>query len=269
MRRFIWAFIAFNVYSVFLIDAFQRNTPYIFDAAEMAEMAYYGLEFRFEDWRWDDHYIWRLVSAIVTTGFVGFLTGAIAGSRGAKTALIANIPSVLIWIGTFYFVALSGYEIEGKTGFSVISILAIPMTSWIAYIFGGLGEEYQTEEYSDETVLGIGPFHWAWAILPLYVYSIGVIFVAAYAAGIQFSIFSDISFVATVISLIALIPILAWLSPLYASHQILSGETMSANSPATRGLTVAAILAGGILVALLVQLACIWTVQKLGSWWYT
>ncbi|MCH8248660.1 MAG: hypothetical protein IH913_03525 [Proteobacteria bacterium] len=269
MGRYVWAFLAFSFCSIFLIDAFQRNTPYIFESAKMAEMAYYGLEFEFQDWAWGDHYFWRLAAAVIATGFVGFLSGAIAQSNGGRTALIANIPSVLVWVGTFYFVVFSEYEIEASTGFAVISILAIPLTSWIAYTFGGIGAEVQTGSYASHTVLGIKPFHWLWAIFPLYVYSIGIVFVVAYAVGLQFFTFNDISFVATIMAVISMLPIFAWILPLYASHQILAGEAMAENHSATRGLAIAGLLVGGVLLAMLVQFVCFWIVQKLGIWWYT
>jgi len=268
MARIIWAFIAFNAYTLFLVDAFQRNTAYIFDAEAVAEMAFYQLDFSYADWAWGDHYVWRLVVAVVATCFVAFLTGAIAQKNGNKVALVANIPSVVGWLVIIYLFGFADFEVSGKTGFLVVSFLAIPATLFLSYMFGGIGEATQAEEFDENTILGIRPVHWIWGIIPLSVYSAGVIFVVAYYVRLQFYTFSDYSFIGAAISLISLLPVFVWIAPLHMSHQILAGKTMPGSHPATHGITVLAILVGGVLVALLAQFICFWAVGNLVGWWY-
>ena len=50
MTQKAWAFLAFNVYSVFLISAFQENTPYLFDAKLVADLRTAGELFDIKDW---------------------------------------------------------------------------------------------------------------------------------------------------------------------------------------------------------------------------
>jgi len=84
MTRAIWAFIAFNVYSLFLISAFQENTPHLFDAKLVSEMRAAGEIFDIRAWGWKNHYIWRLFSGVVVTAIAAFLAGAIARRNAAK-----------------------------------------------------------------------------------------------------------------------------------------------------------------------------------------
>lgn len=87
MARAFWAFVAFNVYSLFLISAFQENTPYLFDAKLVAEMRAAEEIFDIRAWGWKDHYIWRLFSGVVVTAIAAYLAGAIALKNGAKVTL--------------------------------------------------------------------------------------------------------------------------------------------------------------------------------------
>lgn len=265
MARAFWAFVAFNIYSLFLISAFQENTPHLFDAKLVSEMRAAGEIFDLKEWGWKDHYIWRLFSGVVVTAFAAFLAGAIAKEKGAKVAAIANIPSILVWAGTFYFMAFGGVEVEGQTGFFIVSLIAIPLTTWVAYHFGSIGEEAQASDFAEGTVLGIRPYHWAWIAFPLYLYGLGIVFVAAKFFALQFLTWRDMSMVGAFISLLALIPLFAWVTPLTMAHKILSGESLGDRQPFVRALANTGILVGGMLIALAVQLACFWLLQKIMS----
>jgi len=87
MGRKIMAIVAFNVYALFLISAFQENTAYLFDVSLLNEMKLSGFDINPREWGWGSHYIWRLFAGVVVTAFVGFLTGAIAKEKGAKALL--------------------------------------------------------------------------------------------------------------------------------------------------------------------------------------
>ena len=268
MARAILAFVAFNVYSLFLISAFQENTSYLFDVKLVSEMRAAGEIFNLKEWGWKNHYIWRLFSAVIVTVLAGFLSGAIARDKSSKVTLIANIPSVLVWAGTFYLMAFGEIDVEGKTGFLIVSLIAIPLTTWIAFHAGKIGAETQESSFAEGTVLGIRPFHWVWIVLPLYLYGLGVIFVVVKFFALQFLTWRDMSMVGAFISLLALIPIIAWGAPLKFAYNVLSGESLDGKSAFVKALANTGILVGGALAATGIQLVCFWLLQKIMSWWY-
>jgi len=262
MGRKIWAIVAFNVYSLFLISAFQENTAYLFDVSLINEMRLKGADINPRDWGWGGHYIWRLFAAVVVTALAGILTGAIAKSNGKKISAAANIPSILIWLGMIYLFGFANVEVEGKIGFIVISILAIPLTSYIAYTFGGIGEELQRETFPEDTVLGIRSYHWVWAAFPIYWYALGIVFVTAKFIGFQLATWADTSIFAAIISLLMLVPIIAWLYPLRIVHRVLTGELLSSNHAAIRGFANFGVLVFGMLLATGVQFVIYWVLSK-------
>lgn len=268
MVRVFWAFIAFNIYSLFLISAFAENTPYLFDAKLVSEMLAAGEIFDIKDLGWKDHYIWRLFSGVFVTAVVAFLAGAIARSKGGKIAAIANLPSIFVWAGTFYLMASGKVDVEGRTGFLVVSLIAIPLTTWIAFHAGNVGAETQASDFTEGTVLGIRPLHWAWIVFPLYLYSVGIVYVGAKFLALQFLTWRDMSMVAAFISLLALAPLFAWVAPLKMVHKVLSGHSLGDKPPVVKALANMGILIGGIVVAIAVQFACFWVLQKIISWWY-
>jgi hypothetical protein len=269
MARAIWAFVAFNVYSLFLISAFQENTLHLFDAKLVSDMSAAGETFDIRAWGWKDHYIWRLFSGVTVTAMAAFLAGAIARQNGAKAAAIANVPSILVWAAIFYFMAFGSTEWEGQTGFAVVAVIAIPLTTWIAYKFGKVGAETQASEFEDNTVLGIRPYHWVWIIFPVYLYSLAIVFVVAKFFALQFLTWRDVGMVGAFISFLALVPVIAWIAPVVMSYNVLAGESLSEKSPGVRSLANTGIIIGGALLASGVQIACFWLLQKLTSWWYT
>jgi hypothetical protein len=269
MARAIWAFLAFNVYSLFLISAFQENTPYLFDAKLISEMRAAGEIFDIKAWGWGDHYIWRLFSGAVVTAIAAFLAGAIARENGAKVAAIANVPSILVWAAMFYFMAFGHTEWEARTGFIVVSVVAIPLTTWIAYTFGMFGAYIQTSEFEDTTVLGIRPYHWVWIVFPLYFYGLAIVFVVTKFFALQFFTWRDLSMVGSFISLLALVPVIAWVAPVVLTYNVLAGKSLSEKPPGVRALVNTGIILGGALLASGVQIVCFWLLQKLMSWWYT
>lgn len=269
MARAIWAFIAFNVYSLFLISAFQENTPHLFDAKLVSEMRAAGEIFDIRAWGWKDHYIWRLFSGVVVTAMAAFLAGAIARRNAAKLAAIANVPSILVWAAMFYFMAFGRTEWEGQTGFIVVSVIAIPLTTWIAYQFGKVGADTQASEFEDNTVLGVRPYHWVWIVFPLYLYALGIVFVVAKFFALQFFTWRDVSMVGAFISFLALVPVIVWIAPGVMTYNVLAGESLSEKSPGVRALANTGIIIGGALLASGIQIACFWLLQKLMSWWYT
>jgi hypothetical protein len=260
--RAFWAFVAFNVYSLVLITAFLKNSAELFDAKLVSQLRSVG---ETVDLGWGDHYIWRLFSSVVATALAGFLAGALVRENGGKVAAVANIPSVLVWAVTGYVMAFSRTEWAGQTGFTVISLVAIPLTTWIAYEAGKIGAEVQTSEFDESTVLGIRPSHWVWIAFVVYPYALGVVFVIVKCFALQFSTWGVTSIVGSVIALLALVPVIAWLMPLKLAYDVLSGETLTNKMPFVKALANIGILVGGWFVALGIQIACWWVVQKLIS----
>ena len=263
MGRKILAVVAFNVYALFLVSAFQENTAYLFDTSLIKDMKLSGIDINPREWGWGSHYVWRLFAGIVVTTFVGFLAGAIAKSNGSKVAAVANIPSALIWAGMIYLFGFAGLEVEAKTGFIIVSIIAIPLTTFIAYLAGGFGEEIQRQEFSEETVLGIKGYHWLWAVFPLYWYSLGIVFVGAKFLGIQLATWSDTSIFAVVLSTAMLIPVVAWIYPLRLVHRVLMGDLLASHNGAVRGMANFGILIVGAVLAMGIQFGLYWLLSKM------
>lgn len=259
MARVFWAFIAFNIYSLFLISAFQESTPYLFDLKSVSEMRTAGEIFNIKDWGWKDHYIWRIFSGAVVTAIAAFLAGAIARNKGGLVAAVANIPSIFVWATTFYITAFDKINVEAQMEFSLISLIAIPLTTWIAVQAGNAGAEVQTSTFTEDTVLGIRAFHWAWIVLPLYYYSMSIIYVVAKLLALDQITWG----VSSIFMLLALPPIIAWATPLVMAYKILSGESLSDKPPIVKGLANAGILIGGAAVAMAIQIGCFWLIHKM------
>lgn len=247
-REKIWSFVAFNLYVLFLISAFSENTAWLFDASLIKEMKLAGMSISPNEWGWGNHYIWRLVAAIVVTAVAGFLAGAIAKNKGALTTAISNIPSVLFWIFFIYLYGFSGEPLEEKTAFIIIAIIAIPLTTYIAFIAGGFGEEIQ-EVFEDNTILGIKPYHWIWAIYPIYWYALGIVDVAVKCIVFRFTFGGDLSIVTVIMMLLVLLPVLAWVYPLLLVYRVLTGEILSEKSRFIQGIANFGILILGIVIA--------------------
>jgi hypothetical protein len=260
MARKVWAFVAFNVYSLFLLSAFQENTAYLFDSKLINEMRLTGIEIDPREWGWGNHYIWRLFAGVLVTAVAAFLCGAIAKTNSARTAAIANIPSILVWGAMIYLFGFSGVEAEGRTGYIAVSVIAIPLTTALAYFLGRMGEEVQKQEYEEGTVLGVKAYHWIWAIIPLYWYSLGIVFVIT--KFLSYQLWADASIFATIISGLLLLPVIAWIYPWRLVHRVLSGELLRSYSVAVRGFANFGILALGMPFALGIQLACYWLLGK-------
>ncbi|MFC1591340.1 hypothetical protein ACFL43_02330 [Thermodesulfobacteriota bacterium] len=261
MKRKIFAFIAFNYYALFLLSAFMENTVYLFDAEALKEINLQGLEINPKDWGWGDHYIWRLISGVIVTALVGMLAGSIAKSRGAITSVIANIPSIFIWI--FFIYAFVADFIQGsKGGFITVSIIAIPLTTYIAYIFGGIGEELQ-KDFPDNSVLGIKGYHLIWIAFPVYWYCHSLIYVFVKYISVVWH--GDESIVASIIALVMLMPVVAWIYPLVLAYNILRGEMLNDYNAVIRGLVNFGILFLGMVIATGIQVVIYWLLNKFFS----
>jgi hypothetical protein len=230
----------------------------LFDVSLIKEMSLDGMPFDPSEWGWGSHYIWRLFAGVVVTAIVGFLAGSIAKSKGALTAVISNIPSVIAWTLSAYSIYFYNAQFEERTAFVIISMIAIPLTTYIAFIAGGLGEEFQKENFEENTVFGIKPYHWIWAIFPIYLYALGIIFVSVKFIAFQFASMSDLSYITSIALLLALLPILAWGYPLQLVHRVLTGEILSEKNGFTRSIANFGILTLGCVIATGLQFGIYW-----------
>ncbi len=126
MTRKVLAFVALNIYSLFLISAFQENTDYLFDTSLINDMRLKGIGINPCEWGWGGHYIRRLFSGVVVTGLAAMLTEAISKTNGKKVAALANIPSVLIWLVICFMVRqVSSYHSALLSLYSILNPLCL------------------------------------------------------------------------------------------------------------------------------------------------
>jgi hypothetical protein len=263
MRKPILAIFAFNIYASCLIGAFQVNTAYLFETDLIEQLRGSGLDVSSpSQWGWGDHYIWRLFAGAVVTALVGLLAGAIAKEGAARIAALANIPSMLVWVGMVYLFGFADVELEARMGFLVISITAIPLTTYIAYVSGGLGEDVQRQNFRSDTVLGIKGYHWIWIIFPLYLYALGIIYSVTKLLLFEIASFWNDSIFTTIVYLIMLLPLALWIIPLWIVYLILRGDLISNHNAAVRAMANFGVLTIGLLVAGSVPFGVYWLLSE-------
>ena len=211
MMRKLLAFVVFNLYSACFVWAFQVNTAYQFDSDMIERLEHTGFDIGPSQWGWGNHYLWRLLAAVVATSLAGFLAGAMARTRGGITAVVSNIPSVAVWAGTIYmFVAESppisygDQTITSHTGMIVISLVAILLTTVLAHVSGESGSMTQRDKFGENTVLGIAGYHWFWLVAPIYLYSVASIMPITNFLTFGF-LNSDVSIVSGIIRFVMLV----------------------------------------------------------------
>lgn len=254
--RKVSAFLAFNAYLLIFMLAFQENTPYLFDGKLLQEAIVGNSKIDPRELGWGNHFIYALFAGIVATALSGILSGAIVKKNGGKIAVIANIPNILVWCAIIYFLGFTDFQTDANTGFIIISAIAIPLLTFIAYYFGEFGQDLQHRNFEDHTVLGIKAYHWGWIFIPLYEYSLGLIFVGVNYARYLIMAPSDQNFIQLFISLLWLIPVIVWIYPLKVVYSVLKGEHLTKFTAAMRALANLGTLILGTLMASGVQLAC-------------
>lgn len=146
-----------------------------------------GLQHRFPDefksatWGvlWGEHWFLRALASMISSAWAGFLTGIIAREKGKLLAIIAVLPSWLLWI-IFEYAALSGHfpilaiadiyvSLGNKISMGFI-ILAMFPVAWDSGTQGEIiGREYSTFfDLRKHSLLGIKWYHYIWLPLVLY-----------------------------------------------------------------------------------------------------
>jgi|GEM_PF-2796487 hypothetical protein len=264
MLKKIGAFLLFNLYCLFLISAFQENTPYLLDIKLITDLKLKNPSFDLRELGWGNHYIWRLFAGSIVTAIAGFICGAFSKSDGGKIAAIANIPSIIFWGILFYIITFTDTLIEGQLGYQIISIIAIPLTTYISFVSGKFGEAIQSE-FDEKTVLGINPYHWIWIVFPLYYYGLGIVYTSITFLKLQVATWRSMSIVNGLLSFLSIIPIIAWSYPLTKVYDVLSGRTLKEKDILTKALANTGIILGGILGGVLIQMICYWTLKRIIS----
>lgn len=271
MKRKICAALVFNVYALVFVGIFWAATPFLFDFQEIAGLVKQGVRFEFGNWGFGHHYTWRLFVAAISTAMGGFICGALAREKSGRVALIANIPSVVGWIAyAILFLVVAGSDnvksddkADGlRVGYGIMSLIAIPITCWLAMKFGKVGEGFQRRLSQQDKTLGVADWHWAWMWFPLSAYGHYIVIAIALAISIQFLSGPHGSLLASIVSLLSNAVAVAWITPLVVSFQVLAGRRFKDRTPAQRGAVVAVILVGGFVIGILALYAFAWIFAK-------
>jgi hypothetical protein len=265
------AFLAYNLYAIFLISAFQENTGYLFDKEQINSLIQSGAQFDQKLWGWRGHYIWMLFSSLITTVICSLLSGAISKDQRGLTSLISSLPSVLVFGLVIYIMQFSGQDFDGQTGNTVVAILGIPLTVLIAYHAGKIGAKIQKDLFQDTTVLGIRGWHLIWLAYPTYFYALGAIEVAAKLftglfLAMRVDDFSVLRLVMGLTNFVLVLSVIAWCAPIAVVYKILSRQLMSESSAASRFGVNLAVIVGGAFFALGIQAASYWLIRTVHSW---
>lgn len=270
--RIVAAFFAFNIFTIFLLSSFINNTHYLFDAQALPKLQALGVDLE-TDIGWDGHYFWRFFSSVIVTSVVSILTGAISKKHGGIVATVSNIPISIVLLLFLFLIKNNNIHLENETEFLITSLLIIPITMFAAYFFGNLGQELQLSSFPGNTVLGIHPWHWAWIVFPLYLYTTGIIFVSGkffmllYFTDIVEKMNNPLQYakfpIYLLISLLAILPVFSWLQPIKMVYKILKGEWLNGKSSFVIAITNTLIIVVGFPIALGIQAGCFRILDKL------
>lgn len=225
-----------------------------------------GLAVSPSQWGWGNHYLWRLFASVVATLLAGFLPGAIAQKRGGIVAAISNIPSVILWMVMIFILwtrdnglIYGDQTISTPTGMIVISILAIPLTTYFAYASGQNGCQVQQDDFQPNTVLGIASYHWAWLVIPIYFYMVGSIYPIMNVVISSF----DVSIIGSLITAVTAVVALISFAPLIIVYYSLKSPAINVAKAFGKAISNTVILVIGYAIVVLLQIAYHWIITKL------
>jgi len=147
-----------------------------------------GLQHRFPDefksstWGallWGEHWFLRCLVSLISSAWAGFIAGVVGRDKGKTLAVIAVLPSWIVWTITEY-IAFGGHiplfnasefyvSLGNKISIGFI-ILAMFPVAWSAGDQGEIiGKEYsRLFDSRRHTLLGIKWFHYCWLPIVLY-----------------------------------------------------------------------------------------------------
>jgi hypothetical protein len=147
-----------------------------------------GLQHRFPDefksfnWGallWGEHWFLRTLASLVSSAWAGFIAGVIGRKKGKLLAVIAVLPSWIVWVIAEY-AALTGnllpfniddiYVSLGNKIFMGLIIIGMLPTAWYSGQQGQIiGQEYSPHfDSRKHTLLGIKWYHYIWLPIVLY-----------------------------------------------------------------------------------------------------
>lgn len=172
--RYFLAFLAFNLFGYLFVWAYGLNTIFLFDHELVIELFEGNYKPEDSNWIWGEHYIYRLYVCCLIIFICSFFAGAVAQKMARMSQLFQIFQHpLLVPLYLFGFTDYLNVEINNQnTLFVIICIVTIPLSTYIAFYSGYLGEVFQIEEFGTDNVLGINGYHWVWGIIPVHLYSI-------------------------------------------------------------------------------------------------
>jgi len=284
MWFYLVVIIFFNFYGLIFIDCFMLATRYIFhspftveqkDASDTEKILINAYDRQLDGGKaglplgWGKHYVWRIISISLSIAAAGFFTGAFCKTNGGRVALISCVPCLIIlaaqvYLYGFQVVGFSGdpsylelggylYEIAAPKAHLVISIAAIPLSIFLAYVFGNTGSLFQ-ENFTYGTLLGVKKYHLLWLWLPMYFYISGLVISVTRAITGIFTPLAMYSFQAAI-----------YIVAIGLVYSVLRGKRLSRSNGFVRALANLGILIAGILLTALFDVAFIYLAIKLNQ----
>jgi len=260
-NKSILAFLAFNIFTILLIFAFEVNAAYIFDQEDIKYQVFLsGGDFYTGGLSWGDHYLYRLFASIIVTFISASIILNIVEKNAGIVAAISNIPSVIFWMYSLYMHILGTDISDGEMSYGYISvgIIAPILTTWIAY---KVGENQIKEGLIVNEVMSIKSYHWMWIALITQPSAIGIIYSLYLSLDAIFSLMSfaysgsrgnplsplsivpnflhGLSYLTYVFNvIISSLPLLAYIYLIKNTYLILSGFKLADKSVSMRTMTV-------------------------------
>lgn len=266
---YLVAFLAYNLYSVFLISAFFESTGGIFDRTQIDSLVKAGEEFNPKDWGWNGHYLWMLFSSTITTVVSSLIGGAISKDKKGITTLVCSIPTIITWGFVAYVLQFSDSVYVNSTETTIVALINIPLTAFLAYNSGKLGANIQHDVFSENTFFGVAKWNLTWLAFPLYWFLLGAIGVGAKLVITAFQSLGvgDFEFLERLLFGISffllLISTLTWCAPLLIVYKILSRQMLSEYSIWVRGVSNITVLVAGWPFAYGVEIGCFWIIRAI------
>jgi hypothetical protein len=217
-----------------------------------------GTEFKFDDLSsmdWGTHWIYRLLSEILSTGLSVLVASGIARGRERMGAIISGITIAIYFlyrVGTSLYVIIDNnlqeYEFSEPWYQYAIEGIMVLMSPLIGVLAANPAREINKQEPRGFGGINRGHFLWLW--LASYCYAVGLITPIAriYTAAVK----GEISLIFSV--LLNGIPAGSLLIPGYVGLALLSGQLGTALNSAARNLLGIVVIVVGFAISVLIQM---------------
>jgi hypothetical protein len=261
-RRYAGGFFIYLVYWVTLFGAIRNSIGYTLSGKDARRLIEEGVIESVSEYGWGDHYVWFVIVFSLATFCSAALTGATAKRSGHIIASVANIPVFAMAVLLCYFQYTRGVGSGSPIAWGVAFPLSALSSIVFAFLGGKYGEQIQTGEFRDSTILGIRPFHW------FYLWIIGGGYVTCVAAAVipllMFTNFSNLSPLSVIPFVLLWLPVLAYGYPAYLLYGILSGNVLARRNVLMRIPAFLGTYVGGLILGGVVQ----WVCYSILTWLY-